>query len=199
MFNNRIMYKYDTQVSRILDTYDKNPPYWDKCSNKTHLTFFKSFYIYKRLRKPLSLRFQLRDWLKFVCTSHGICVTHYDEILDWRSELMAFRKFEPVTIKLQSKHKKQLEDLASTFENDPFAVAFEIMALGYKMSQSWSDDNQCFFVTVTSTDRAKHNDAKFLVSQSDDLAEAYFMAGLKVLVICNKGDWEAHSTADNWG
>lgn len=113
---------------------------------------------------------------------------------------MARLSWTMIHIRLDKKHLPKIQEFLKSHDNDPENVLQEIMSLGYKVSMSFIDDRASFVVTMSGTDRTKHNDKMSVSSWSDDFWEAVTMMGYKHFVICDGKSWEDHDTSsENWG
>lgn len=100
---------------------------------------------------------------------------------------------------LSEKDKEPLRLYAEESENNPFEPLENLLGLGYKVSILWSDSSQSFIVSVIGTEECKHNSDMVLSSFTDDLSEAFFMCGYKVLILAKGGDWPSEKDSSRWG
>lgn len=102
--------------------------------------------------------------------------------------------WEFININLIKDDRPKVDEFAKLWKNDIQSVVIELLTLGYKVSFSWVDAQNSYVVSVSGTDRSKHNNGYTLSSWSDDLAECIMMAGYKVLVIAVAGTWLDYQT-----
>ena len=105
-----------------------------------------------------------------------------------------------VNCELSDKDKAALESYADEHQREPMSVIEELTASGYKISLSWLDDNHCFIVTISGTKYTSFNEGSSMSSRSDDLSEAFFMAGFKHFILAGGKDWSKLDTErSGWG
>lgn len=94
----------------------------------------------------------------------------------------------------------RLREFMQNYDDDPVAAILDVLGSGYKVSISWLDEQQSFVVTLTGTERSKHNQQTSMTTWSDDLQEAFAMAAFKHFVLCEAQEWQDYENASqNWG
>lgn len=103
-------------------------------------------------------------------------------------------------VKLTEKDKPKLIRFSGEFDDNPMNILTEIASRQYKLSVSWVDKQNSFVVSVSGTENSKINNGVTMTSWSDDVEEAIFMTGYKVLEVTQDGVWlEYAEESSNWG
>lgn len=161
--------------------------------------FFESIEFEIRCAFGISDMFELLQWQWTILALNLPFESVYWSYCKDKLDMPAYKAKEPVNIQLTAEHEKPLKVFGEAHSFDPMYAINELAGQGYKLSFSFIDDMSAWCVTVTGSERSKHNATYFMSSWSDDLVEAIFMCLYKVEIICKNGTWEQYATNSRWG
>lgn len=103
------------------------------------------------------------------------------------------------SIRLDRASEKEFTKWVSETKVRGFDAMERFLGDGYKVSATYVFDKSSFCVSVIGTEVTKPNQDKIMTSWSDELEEAFQIAGYKHYVICDGGDWPTQDNDAPWG
>lgn len=130
-----------------------------------------------------------------ICT-----ITENLSVIRLHESVWFMRKVDFITLRIRPEMKDHF--LAWQKENaaDYVDIKTTLAQEGYKFSQSYDAERDCFIGAMTGTAKCKHNKALCFTTRSNDFFECEMMLLYKHIIMADMGDWQdVAESRDNWG
>lgn len=170
------------------------------------IAFACSPYRHSLVGMPIeSLKFAEMIGIAFVSYHLNKCpglkdITENLSIIRLHESVWFMRKVDFITMRIRPEMKDHFTQWANDNRDDYIDLKTTLQQEGYKFSQSYDAERDCFIAAMTGTSKCKYNKSLCFTTRSDDFFECEMMALYKHIIMADMGDWQdVAESRDNWG
>lgn len=116
-----------------------------------------------------------------------------------QNKTSSFGDYEFYSYNLSTDEKKKFAGWVETVTDDWVLIVGTFIASGFKMSCSFSDQDNCFIASATCQDEGSPNHKKILTSRHPEWSMALLLNVFKHQEIFRSGAWPQKNESSEWG